>query len=47
MKKEYSKPQVVEVKLEVQNPVLAGCTNTDPTEKFVDCTDLSDPCQGN
>lgn len=28
MKKDYKKPQVIEVKLVVQNPILANCQET-------------------
>lgn len=37
MKKEYKKPQVVEVKLTVMNPILGGCEATLPTEVEINC----------
>lgn len=37
MKKEYKKPQVVEVKLTLQNPILGGCEATAPTTQELAC----------
>ena len=36
-KKEYKKPQVVEVKLTVMNPILGGCAVTQPTDELYNC----------
>jgi hypothetical protein len=36
-RKEYKKPQVVEVTLTVMNPILGGCSATEPTALLYDC----------
>jgi hypothetical protein len=37
MKKEYKKPQVVEVKLTIQNPILGNCEAANPTYQQFNC----------
>lgn len=37
MKKKYKKPQVIEVKLTVQNPILGDCDYNNDTVEYGNC----------
>ncbi len=44
MKKEYKKPQVVEVKLIVQNPIMGNCDDLNEASPKLDCNATGASC---
>jgi hypothetical protein len=44
MKKEYKKPQVVEVKLTLSNPILGLCNDLSPLVDMTACNFSGAPC---
>ena len=43
-KKQYRKPQLTEVRLVIQSPVLANCESVEPTTSQGQCIYVGAPC---